>query len=237
MVYDQPAQRRAALAAGAGGGKHDGPQRQFQIGRCGHDRAVVAPQFEQRAPLDAGDLPEQHIIQHQLFECAAGIAGECAAAADDAMAGHDHRQRILCDGRADRSHRARRPDLLGDVAIAARLPGADAQQRAPHRALEFGAVQIERHVETRAAAGEISSELLGRSAQQRIVGPLGSGECARMVLLSFEPHASQALCGAREQHRAERRRECCLCRAGLMNRLGCMAHGVFSRLFQSRSTA
>ena len=54
-MNDQPPQRRAALAAGAGGGEHDRPQRQFKIGRRRDDRAVVAAQFQQRATQPRGD--------------------------------------------------------------------------------------------------------------------------------------------------------------------------------------
>ena len=55
FVDDQSAQRRAALAAGAGGGEHDRAHGQLQVGRRRDDHAVVAAELQQRAAQPGGD--------------------------------------------------------------------------------------------------------------------------------------------------------------------------------------
>ena len=55
FVDDQPAQRRAALAAGADGGEDDRADGEIEIGRRRDDHAVVAAEFEQRPAEPLGD--------------------------------------------------------------------------------------------------------------------------------------------------------------------------------------
>ena len=60
LVDDQPPQRRAALAAGAGGGEGDRAHRQLQVGRRGDDHGVVAAEFQQRPAQPSG-----HSLSHR----------------------------------------------------------------------------------------------------------------------------------------------------------------------------
>ncbi len=55
LVDDQPPRRRATLSGGAYGGKEDAAEREFQVGRGGHDDRVVPAQLEERSPHPAGD--------------------------------------------------------------------------------------------------------------------------------------------------------------------------------------
>ncbi len=121
------------------------------------------------------------------------------------MAGHDDRDRIPADRRADGAARRRKAELARDLAVAARRAGLDAQQRLPDVALECRALQVERHVEGIDLAVEVGAQLARRRRQQRIVAALGRVDRVGMVFLLLEPGAGQAGLGAREQHRAERR--------------------------------
>jgi hypothetical protein len=63
------------------------------------------------------------------------------------MARHQDRDRIAADRGADRTHRDRLADRARDVAVGPGRAGADREQRLPDRALEGGALQVERDVE------------------------------------------------------------------------------------------
>src|SRR5947208_13805868 len=73
----------------------------------------------------------------------AGVAGERARAADDAMAGNDDRHRIAPDRGADGTARRRQAESARDRAVARRRARRDAKERVPDRALEIGSLQVE----------------------------------------------------------------------------------------------
>ncbi len=54
-MHDHPAQRRAPLAGGAGGGERDAAHDEFDVGRRRDDRRVVAAEFEDAATESGGD--------------------------------------------------------------------------------------------------------------------------------------------------------------------------------------
>ena len=70
----------------------------------------------------------------------AAIAGERRIGADDAVTGHDDRDRVGAIGQAHRAHRLGLPDAGRQRAIADRAAARDAAQFVPYRALEVGAV-------------------------------------------------------------------------------------------------
>src|SRR5204863_592062 len=108
------------------------------------------------AAADAIGLDAQ---QRGLAVEAAGIAGQRARAADDAMAGHDDRDRISAHRRADGATRRRQAELARDLAIAPRRAGLDAQERLPDVALECRALEVERHVEGIDLTVEVGAKL------------------------------------------------------------------------------
>src|ERR1051326_219490 len=69
------------------------------------------------------------------------IAAQIAALAEDAMARHHERDRVLADRGADRARGARLAEHCGDLRIAARAAHRDAEQRLPHPEPETGADQ------------------------------------------------------------------------------------------------
>ena len=73
--------------------------------------------------------------QRGLAVEAAGVAGQGAVAADDAVAGHDDRDRVAADGGADRAPRGRRAEPPRRCRRSCRCaPGAMRQQLAPDAA-------------------------------------------------------------------------------------------------------
>ncbi len=175
--------------------------------------------------------------QFDLAVDAAGVAGRRAVAADDPMTRYDDRHRVAGDGRTDRAHCARTPDVAGDVAVAARGTRLDAQQCVPDRALKRRSEQIQRNVENLQLAGKVVLQLPNDARQQRIVRPQRGRERAGMVLLPLEPRTGQPRWRASQQQRAERGIESHLRAAGSADGIGGQTHGVFSKLFQRRSTA
>ena len=65
LVHDQPPQRRAPLARGAGGGEDDAAHGEVEVGRRRDDGGVVAAQLEDR-PAEAGGHPRRDRGAHPL---------------------------------------------------------------------------------------------------------------------------------------------------------------------------
>ncbi len=87
-------------------------------------------------------------------------------------------------------------------------------------------------------SGEVALELVGDALEQRVAGDVRRIELRRMVALAFEPGAGQAARRARQQQRAERRRDHGLRAAGGAQDVGGSGHVVGApREFQRRSTA
>ena len=143
-------------------------------GRGGGDRGVL--QREQR-PL-AGK--------------AAGVSGQRAVRADDAMAGNDDRQRIAARRGARRADARRSARARRELAIGDRRAVAHAGDRLPDIALERRADRRQRHVERDALAREIFGELgcgATQHGQARLALPGGTD--LRLMPLPVEPRAGQ----------------------------------------------
>ena len=85
--------------------------------------------------------------QRDLAVHAAGVAGEGAAGADHAVAGHDDADRVAADRGTDRPGGLRLADARGDVAVGRGRAERDRPQLLPDRELEGGAGGVERQVE------------------------------------------------------------------------------------------
>ena len=147
--------------------------------------------------------PEQRGLALQ----AAGVAGEGAVAAEHAVAGHDHRDRVAADGGADRAPGGRRAELAARCRRSCRCGRrAIASSSLPHAALE-------RRADAGRAAGRSASprrRSRRRAASRRAAaagrrrGPgaaIGAGWC---FCASNQAPARPSF-GAGEQQRAERR--------------------------------
>ncbi len=85
-------------------------------------------------------LPREQL----LFQFTAPVVfAGCAVAVDDAVAGHQHRHRILGDGRSHSAHGLRFTDALRNLLIGGRLTEGNLHHLMPHAELEVGAVEVE----------------------------------------------------------------------------------------------
>ena len=79
-------------------------------------------------------------LKQRLFAPqAAGIPGELAPCAQDAVAGHDDADRVVAHGAAHGAHGAGFVQLRGQLAVALALAAGHGQQGLPHGLLEGGA--------------------------------------------------------------------------------------------------
>src|SRR6202020_2115517 len=76
------------------------------------------------------------IEQEALALKAAGVAGEPAALADDAVAGDDHREGIVANGTPHRASQGDVAELAGEVAVGGRLAVGNLLDETPDLALE-----------------------------------------------------------------------------------------------------
>ena len=116
--------------------------------------ARVAPRPDRLNALDGEEL----LLEPDLVT---GVAGERAGRADDAVTGHDDRQRIPAQGLRDRARRRGLADLGGDPGVRRDRAVRDRGRRAQDRAVEVAArqPQVERPLQTRAIAAQIFHEL------------------------------------------------------------------------------
>ncbi len=88
------------------------------------------------------------------------------------MTRRHNRNRVLAIRRSYGANRARITDLLGNLAVAARLAKGNGQQRLPDFLLEVGSGEIQLQVELIARTGEVFLQLFNRAHQDRIVRSL-----------------------------------------------------------------
>src|SRR3954470_12676016 len=93
-----------------------------------------------------GTYPAFVVEQPALHIQAAGVAGELAGRADDAVAGDDDADRVQDVGAADRAGEAGVAELARDLAVGDGLAVRDLDQRVPHAPLELGALGGQREV-------------------------------------------------------------------------------------------
>ena len=149
-MHDQAAQRRAALAGGAHGGKGDAAQREREVGARRDDRAVVAAELEDRAGEAARQALADHAAHRRRSGCRhhrhAAIVDELLA---DLAAADQHAVQALRrvsepldrarQQGVDRKRRQRRPvRRLPDHGVAAhqrqrRVPGPDRDRKVEGR--------------------------------------------------------------------------------------------------------
>jgi len=96
-------------------------------------------------------MPEQPLLAPEPT----AIADQPPVPADDAMTGHDDRDRVLAIGRAHRPHCARVAQPVGDILVGDRGAIRNGQQLPPDLLLKLGADQVQRQVENLAMAGEV----------------------------------------------------------------------------------
>src|SRR5216684_8153163 len=118
---------------------------------AGRPAVGVQQALEETSALQAQEEP--------LARQAARVTGELAALADDAVAGHDHAQRVASDGRADVFGQYLTAQLAGKVAVGDGVPVRDAVNQVPDAAGEFIAARVEGEVEALPPAGEVLGEL------------------------------------------------------------------------------
>jgi hypothetical protein len=85
-MREEPAQRGAALAGGAGGGEQDAAGGEIEIGGRRHDHAVVAAEFEDGAAEALGDA-RRHGAAHARRS--GGAHQPHALIVDQRLAGRD----------------------------------------------------------------------------------------------------------------------------------------------------
>src|SRR3954470_9490432 len=110
--------------------------------------------------------PSLVVEQLALHIQAAGVAGELAGRADDAVAGDDDGDRVHGVRVADRAGDA--AELTRELAVGDGLAVGDLDERVPHALLERGAARRELQVELLAVAREVLVEL-GRHVGERAV--------------------------------------------------------------------
>ena len=82
-----------------------------------------------------------------------------AVAPNDAMAGHDQRNRIPAIGRPHRAHRQGIADRIRDILISRRPPIGHGQQLPPHLPLKVGSIQPQRQIKLAALAAHVLVDL------------------------------------------------------------------------------
>ncbi len=92
---------------------------------------------------------------------AAGVPGQLAITADDAVAGHDDGQWVAPIGRTDGTHGPGSMYGAGDVAIRGCFAVRDRRQRLPDRTLKVRASQCKGQVEGSPLSREVVAQLLG----------------------------------------------------------------------------
>src|SRR4051794_34400190 len=146
--------------------------------------------------------PSFVVEQLALHIQAAGVAGELAGRADDAMAGDDDGDRVHGVRVADRAGDA--AQLTRELAVGDGLAVGDLDERVPDALLERGAARGELEVEALAVAGEVLVEL-SRDVGERAVVRTGLGVEAMAVGVQAREAALVAL----DEDRADRAGEEC----------------------------
>jgi len=105
-------------------------------------------------------VPRFEVQEETLALQPAGVAGELAAPADDAVARDDHRERVAADGVAHPARQRGVTERAGELAVGRRLPVGDPVDEVPDVPLERVARGGGRQVEARALTGEVLGELV-----------------------------------------------------------------------------
>src|SRR4051794_32736866 len=112
-------------------------------------------------PSLASALGDRHALAQQqlalsletvvpLERAVATVAAKGAVGRDDAVAGHDERQRVPADRPADRPRRPWRADAAGDLAVGRRLAEAELADREEDALVPLGAIrEIDRDIRSR----------------------------------------------------------------------------------------
>jgi len=106
--------------------------------------------------------------QPRLGRQATGKSREFSGGSDNTVTRSNNGNGVSAIGSANRAHRRRAADLLGDLPVGASLAIRYGQQRIPNTALEFRPCEIELHGKRLALAGEILGELTLRLQQHRV---------------------------------------------------------------------
>jgi nitroimidazol reductase NimA-like FMN-containing flavoprotein (pyridoxamine 5'-phosphate oxidase superfamily) len=108
---------------------------------------------------------------------------QIAAAADDAMAWDDNRDRVATVRRADRAHGPGPADAFCDITIGRRLTVRNLLQRFQYQQLEFSARQVQGQIEFLARSCEVLFELPARFDERLLVeDPVRLGVMAHLPL-------------------------------------------------------
>jgi len=124
------------------------------------------------------------------------------------MAGGNNRDRVLAIRRAHRPNGAWIADLLGNLAIAARLSVRDGQQRLPNLFLKVRASKIQFQLEAISRAGKVFLQLLNGTHKNRVVRGFVHRAQPHPVWLVVFPEDGRQSCIFRHQLQfADRRRQ------------------------------
>src|SRR5690606_35838188 len=147
---------------------------------CVEGKSIAVSDTTRPSESDVDALEAQH---SGLGVDAAG-GGEAAgltAGSEDAVAGHDDRERVFAEGLAHRARRAGGAEPGGDLAVRKRAARGDRAHRLVDAAMEGGqAVHVKRElVEARALAAEQTIDVLDGTndrARRRLFGRLGAAD-------------------------------------------------------------
>src|SRR6185369_4367097 len=140
-----------------------------------------------------------------------GIAAERPIAADDAVAGDQHRYMIVPVRGAHGTHRRRLPDGRSDLGIASGLPDRDLAQLAPNRLLEGRASDVDGKL----VNGSRTLDRFKRTFDQLLQSSRVLDdrrlrkESLQRIDTVVEGQAANALARRRDQHPAQRAVEVC----------------------------
>lgn len=159
------------------------------------------------SPVDSGAPPARFGFerkQRPLSRKPGGVPGEAAVRSDDAVAGHDDRDRISPRCRARGARRARAAGAARKLSVADRLAVGHARDRSPDGALERGAARIERQVEPAPLAGKVFGELSFRAREDRACRRSPAASACRGAPAARKADFGQPSGARAKKHRAER---------------------------------
>src|SRR5262245_29146099 len=143
--------------------------------------------------------------QRALSFQAAGVTGEAAVRADDAVTGNDDADRVAAGGGARGARAAGISRPVRQIAVSAGRADSDARDCSPYRALKRRAFRRERCLKTPAFSREVLSQLVPGLAQDRVVRVRPpSGFDPWMILLTVEVSARESVATGDKQYAAVR---------------------------------
>lgn len=142
---------------------------------------------------------------------AAAVSGERSIGSDDAVAGHNDRDRIGAVGCAYGSHGIGMADLRGELAVGGRFSAGNGAEGAPHLLLKGCAAGVDLEViDCVQVAGEVACESFGQAVwvslelEIKLANAVAIGQVAvdRVVVLGEEEQAQFAVVTRNKNHLA-----------------------------------